>query len=226
MEERNSRRRVSRFAYFVQRRAYLVYVFLLINTLVFFSWKTSLGSSGQLFMQRHFLVSVGHLNAGYIWTPLTSAFSHLYDWHFLINMIVLFSFGGFIERLLGSRRFFAFYMAAAVTASLSHCLVSWSLLGGDTPALGASGALAGLVAVFALAFPRNKILLFGLIPIPAFWAFAGFVALDLVGLALQTSGYGASIGHGAHLGGAAFGVIYYLTRLRGRLRVIVAPSFE
>lgn len=86
------------------------------------------------------------------------------------------------------------------------------------PALGASGAIAGLILVFSLVFPKEKILLFGLVPIPALWGALAFVGLDIWGLVAQTKGGGLPIGHGAHLGGALSGFLYFRFYLRPRLR--------
>ena len=85
-------------------------------------------------------------------------------------------------------------------------------------ALGASGAIAGLVLVFSLIFPREKILLMGIIPVPALFGALAFVGLDLWGLTAQAHGGGLPIGHGAHLGGALTGMLYYVFFLRRRIR--------
>ena len=68
--------------------------------------------------------------------------------------------------------------------------------------------------MFALLFPRARILLFGIIPMPALVGALLFVGLDVVGLIAQTEGGGLPIGHGAHLGGAATGVLYYFLVIR------------
>ena len=104
--------------------------------------------------------------------------------------------------------------------SLSHALTSQFFL--DQPnldALGASGAIAGIIMAFALSFPREKILLFGILPMPAIFGAFAFMGLDLWGLYEQSSGSGLSIGHGAHLGGAFAGLFshfLYLKRLKSK----------
>ncbi len=166
-------------------------------------------------MTANFLVSWLHLEAGRYWTLITAAFSHNLLWHFLINMLVLQSFGTIVEQVLGSMRFLTFYLLAGVVSSLTHCLVSAFYIGNPAiPALGASGAISGLVLVFSLLFPKEKILVFGLIPIPALFGALAFISLDLWGLSAQASGGGLPIGHGAHLGGALTGIVYYFVFLR------------
>ena len=84
-------------------------------------------------------------------------------------------------------------------------------------ALGASGALAGVILLFSLAFPKERLYILGLIPIPAIFGALAFVGLDIWGLVAQSKGGGLPIGHGAHLGGALAGGIYFLIR-RARKR--------
>ncbi len=193
-------------------------VILGINIVVFLGWQAAIADRTLLpFFVGNFEVSLVHLAHGRLWTLLTAAFSHNQLWHLAVNMIVLWSFGSLLERLWGTRLFVGFYLAAAVVSSVSHCLVTLVVLGrSDISAVGASGALAGLLIAFAFTFPREKILLFGVIPIPALVAVLAFVGLDLWGLAAQSQGGGLPIGHGAHLGGAAFGALFWLAVLRHR----------
>jgi membrane associated rhomboid family serine protease len=72
--------------------------------------------------------------------------------------------------------------------------------------------------LFALLYPREKLLLFGIIPLPAMFGALAFVGLDVWGVVAQAQGGGLPIGHGAHLGGALTGLLYYLFVLRPRLK--------
>lgn len=197
-------------------RPRVVQVTLVINVIVFAAWLGARVSPGlRELMLTDFLVSPSRILAGRWWTVLTSVFSHLELWHLLINMLVLWSFGPVIERVLGHRKFAAFYVGTGVLASISHCLTSALLLGNlQSAALGASGALSGVLLVFALLFPRHKILVFGIIPIPALIGALAFVGLDVWGLVAQAQGGGLPIGHGAHLGGAVCGFLYWLVVFR------------
>jgi membrane associated rhomboid family serine protease len=203
-------------------------VIVAINVVVFLAWLVAAhGSDLWSFLATNFLVSTTRLQHGLWWTLLTAAFSHQELWHILLNMIVLWSFGSVLERLLGPRLFLAFYLLSAVVSSASHCLVSSYLLHDDRlAALGASGAVSAVLIAFALAFPRQKILLFGVVPIPALVGAALFVAIDLWGLTAQTRGSGLPIGHGAHLGGALCGVLFWAFYLRGRIRPALSRPAE
>ena len=167
-------------------------------------------------MVTNFLVSWVHLQHGLVWTLLTAAFSHSELWHIAINMVVLWSFGSVLERLLGWRVFLAFYLGSGVVASVAHCVVSWAMGRPEISALGASGAVSALLLVYALLFPKARLLVFGIIPIPALAGALFFVGLDLWGLVAQGQGGGLPIGHGAHLGGALCGFLFWWFALRGR----------
>jgi membrane associated rhomboid family serine protease len=197
-------------------RSPAVSIIIGLNVLVFLTWQaTSLVPGLFEFMTENFLVSTSHILHGYVWTLITAAFSHNELWHLAINMFVLWSFGTVLEHLWGTRVFVLFYLAAAVVASISHCAVSSFLMGrDDILALGASGAVSGLLLAYALHFPRHRILLFGIVPVPALAGVLAFVGLDLWGLIAQGRGGGLPIGHGAHLGGALAGALIYFLYLR------------
>lgn len=191
---------------------------IVLNVLVFFAWLYPSENVVE-FMIQNFLVSWTGLSEGRYWTLLTSAFSHNMFWHIFINMFVLQNFGSVLEQLIGSKAFLKFYLVAAVFSSFCHAFVSaWILHEPDIPALGASGAVSGLILVFSLVFPKEKILVLGLIPVPAIFGALLFIGLDVWGLIAQAGGGGLPIGHGAHLGGALAGIIYFFGYLKPRLR--------
>lgn len=216
----------------MQRRPLVAPVILALNVVVFLLWQLALRSSPPvapwgpdavsaptllLVLERGFWTSAVHLLHGRVWTLLTAAFSHMDILHLALNMMVLWGFGGLLERLLGRARFTALYLTAAVFSSVSHCVVSTLLMSQPSKAaLGASGALSAVVLVYALLFPRHRILLFGVIPLPALTAALLFVGLDLWGLVAQARGGGLPIGHGAHLGGALIGFVWWALDLRRR----------
>lgn len=144
-----------------------------------------------------------------VWTLLTAAFAHLGPWHLLWNMLFLHWFGPDLEQIYGRRNFLVLYLYAALVGSLAHVVYShhW---GFDVPALGASGAVMGVVLVTATFYPQRTILLFFVLPIPL-WALAGFKLLgDIAGI----MGPGGGVSNAGHLGGAAAGLTFKLLDLR------------
>lgn len=191
----------------------VVNLLLTVNLAVFFLWIWP--TVPMEVMAEHFLVSWAHLAQGHLWVLLTAFFSHNLLVHLLINMIVLVSFGPPLERIMGSRRFFGFFVAAGLVGSLAHAVTSYALIGHpEQAALGASSALAGVLLLYSLSFPKARVLLFFVIPLPAIVAALAFIAIDIWGLFMQIEGEGFPIGHGAHLGGAVVGIAYYLFKGR------------
>lgn len=188
---------------------------IMINIWIFLLWNFY-GYIHPEFMINNFLVSWTLLSQGRVWTLLTSVFSHNMFLHIFINMFVFFNFGLIVESYLGSFRFLIFYLVAGMIGSLVHSLVCAYLLHQpNLMALGASGAISGVVMLFALLYPKEKVFLFGIVPLPAIWAAVLFTGIDAMGLINQTRGYNAPIGYGAHLGGALTGLIYYaIQRIR------------
>jgi rhomboid protease GluP len=98
--------------------------------------------------------SAERVRQGQLWRPLSAAFLHGPALHILLNMMVLQGFGGFLEAVLGWRRYLIVYGAAALVGGLASALV-----GGARLSVGASGAIWGLMlAGFALARARNALL--------------------------------------------------------------------
>jgi membrane associated rhomboid family serine protease len=183
-----------------------------INVVIFILWNL-LAMEHSEFMIKNFLVSWAHVKEGRFWTLITSIFSHNMLLHIFINMYVLFNFGPVLETLMGPRSFILFFLLCGIVGSLGHCFSGAFIL--NEPklmALGASGAISGVVLLFALIFPRQKIYLLGILPLPALGGAIIFITLDLLGLISQTKGINIPIGHGAHLGGACCAIIYYLVR--------------
>jgi membrane associated rhomboid family serine protease len=197
-------------------------ILIILNVIVYCAWLGFAPKAWGLdedFMARHFLVSWSSLTEGRWWTLLGSVFSHVTFLHLFVNMFVLNSFGRFLEQFFGPKFYLGFYLVAGIVSSFSHAALSNFLLNQpDLPALGASGAIAGLVMLFSFIFPKQKIVLFAIIPLPALVGAVAFVALDVWGLVAQANGGGLPIGHGAHLGGALTGLLTYLLIVRPRLQ--------
>ncbi len=149
---------------------------------------------------------------GQVWRLLTSAFCHdrTSVWHLVFNMLFLFWFGVTLESMYGSREFLLFYLAAAVVASLAY--VGLDLLtGASVPAIGASGAVMAVTMLYAIHYPRDVIYVMWVIPVEVRWLVVLYVIFDLhpVLLALAGDRVATGIGHAAHLGGLAFGFLYW-----------------
>jgi len=143
------------------------------------------------------------------WQLITYAFLHQpfpgYT-HILFNMLALFMFGASLEQFLGSRRFTVYYFACLLAAGLTQLTVVGAT-GALEPTYGASGAIFGLLLAYAMFFPRQRILVFFAIPMPA-WLFV--TLYGVAELYLGVAGRQQSVAHFAHLGGMLGGAVMLL----------------
>ena len=151
------------------------------------------------------------------WKFLTCGFAHAsypYYQHVLFNMLGLFFLGRIVEQRYGRKEFLWFYMVTIVLGSVSWCVLnSINGLAADVSLVGASGAITGVVMLFALNFPKQTILLFFVIPMPAWVLGVMIVLFNLFGTAGAGGEQGGpQIAYGVHLAGAGFALAYYQFR--------------
>lgn len=175
---------------------------------------------------------------GQLWRLVTPIFLHLGVWHLFFNMLALYWAGHRLEERYGSAEFTLFYLLAGTFASTANHLAVEAGVNATLFEAGASGAVCAALVVFAFNFPRERLLLFFVIPMPAWGLVVLFVLLDLAGAAGLRPGQ--NIGFVVHLGGALFGALYHLTgvelaapfrrsrrpRARPQLRVVPPPEEE
>lgn len=103
-----------------------------------------------------------------LWTLLTSVFMHAGFMHLFFNMLSLWFIGAFVERIIGRKRFFWFYIIAGIIAGLFFALLAGlfgygigeKIFGSpDVSGVGASGAIFGLLGLLAVLTPKNKVYL-------------------------------------------------------------------
>lgn len=130
---------------------------------------------------------------------VTHMFAHGGFFHILFNMYALWMFGSVLERVWGPKRFLIFYLACGLAAGVAQMLIM------QGAAVGASGAIMGLLAGFAYLFPNTPFYILPFpFPIKAKFLVAIYAALDLFG---GFSGSNDGIAHFAHLGGLVMGFI-------------------
>ncbi len=147
------------------------------------------------------------------WQYVTHMFVHLEFGHVFFNMLALWMFGVELANLWGAKRFTTYYFLCGIGAGVIHSI--WTYFMGDIhPAIGASGAVMGVVVGFAVLFPKRIVYLSMFIPMPAKYAAIVFVGIDLF---MGVTRAGDGVAHFAHLGGAAIGFLtLWLIRRRQR----------
>ena len=147
------------------------------------------------------------------WQLVTYSFLHGSVGHIFFNMLGLYMFGSDIERLFGTRFYLAYYFVSVVVAGVTHMVITGLMGAAQTPMVGASGGIYGLLLAFGWYFPQRRVvLLFPPIPMAARTFVIVFGALELV---FGVTGTQAGVAHFAHLGGMLGGWLMIEYR-RGR----------
>ncbi len=154
---------------------------------------------------------------GQVWRLVTCAFCHsrLAIWHILFNMVLLYWFGTRLESMYGSREFLLFYLAAAVAGSVAYVALAL-YTDSNAAAIGASGAVMGVMILYTVWYPFETFLLCWVFPVPIWILMCVYVLYDLhpVLLALSGDQLYTGVAHAGHLGGLAFGLVYWQFGLR------------
>ena len=192
---------------------------LLINIIVFIA--TLLRED---FMVRTFALFYPASDLFRPWQFVTHMFMHGGFWHIFFNMYTFFFFGTMLERTLGSKKFLWFYFITGFGAVALHMLVQWLQVRAganvaaiyQTPVLGASGAVYGVLIGYAMLFPNDRMtLLFPPVTLKAKWMMLIFAGIELMTGAVGTAD---GVAHFAHLGGMLFGALLIIWwRKTGRL---------
>ena len=192
-----------------QAATQLLWILMGINVAVFVAWTQSRGTLLEGLMELHFRASLESVAAGRIWTLITAAFSHQDVYHLLFNLIGLYVFGRAIAEARGARALLELYLVGGGLSFVGHVAYS-ATTGYLAPALGASGAVMALAAVFGAMFPNRTLMLNFIIPVPAVVLVVGFIVMDVVGMLNPGNG----VANAAHLAGVAYGLLYFVTRVR------------
>lgn len=134
------------------------------------------------------------------WTLVTYMFAHGNLGHVFFNMLGLFFFGPPLEARWGSNEFLKFYFICGLGGAALSFLFAF-----NSPIIGASAAVYGVLLAFAMNWPDMPIYIWGIFPVQAKWLAIFFVALSLYS-AFQ--GRADGLAHFAHLGGFAAGFLY------------------
>jgi membrane associated rhomboid family serine protease len=168
---------------------------LIATVLMFFVQQTASGVTSLLY-----LVPTEVLARP--WTLVTYMFLHGGLGHIFWNMLGLYFFGPRVESRMGSQRFLTLYLVSGIVGALFSVV-----LAPRYAVLGASGAVLGVLMAFARFWPRERLYIWGVLPIEARWLVLIYAAIDILGF----NGFGRlGIANVAHLGGFAGALLYLL----------------
>jgi len=141
----------------------------------------------------------------------TSMFLHADIFHILFNMYFLYLFGRAVEEALGGLRFLALYLVSGITASIFHTAFGFmgTWLDYTIPAIGASGAISGVLGAYLILYPGTSLIMGWFFPFPLFFRMKAAYYLLLWFAAQVFYGYARAAGGTAvfaHAGGFVAGI--------------------
>ena len=143
------------------------------------------------------------------WQVITHMFMHGGPRHLFFNMLALFFVGSKLEIHWGAKKFLNFYLLTGLGSVLlygivQHYEVMNGLIGINSSARGASGAIFGLLTAYGLYWPNTEFHIYGIVPVKVKY----IVIFSIVGaLFMGLTGQQQGVGHFAHLGGALIGFL-------------------
>lgn len=157
-------------------------------------------------------------------TLVTYMFLHADIFHLLGNMIFLWVFGDDVEEAMGPLRFIAFYIGGGIVAALVFVASSPHA---TAPLVGASGAIAGVLAAYLMFRPCQKVMVFlpwfllwfivhPVVRLDAFWVLGGWVGIQFWQISVQTQD---EVAYMAHVGGLIAGAAMFALLRRRAVRL-------
>ena len=150
-------------------------------------------------------------------TMITSMFLHGGWGHLGGNMLFLWIFGDNIEHRLGHLRFVIFYVICGLAASIAHIVLN---SGSAVPAVGASGAISGVLGGYLLMFPRNRVYVMtwgGVVGVPALFMLGLWIVMQFIS-GMTADARGGGVAYMAHIGGFVAGLVLAPLFALGRSR--------
>jgi membrane associated rhomboid family serine protease len=166
---------------------------------------------------------------GYVWQLITYSFLHGDLMHLLFNSLAVWMFGTELMRLWGTKEFFRFYTICAVGGAITKILAAYLLIPAimgpadgqasiAQPMIGASGAVYGFLAAYAIFFGDQMMYVLFLFPMKAKHVAILFGLISLWSMFMEAPGSQGGIAHSAHLGGMVAGFLYLYIRAWRRIR--------
>jgi membrane associated rhomboid family serine protease/HSP20 family molecular chaperone IbpA len=142
-------------------RPYVTYLLIAINAIIFLAEVIVTANFSDRASTNALLETYGAIPnkilGGDIFSAISSMFLHGGIAHLIGNMLFLFVFGDNIEDKFGRIKYVLIYIGWGIAAALAHSIYAMSTGGGEIPAIGASGAVSGVLGAYLVLFPRAKI---------------------------------------------------------------------
>ena len=143
------------------------------------------------------------------WQFLTYMFIHQGFMHIFFNMLGLLFFGFAIEKAIGSKEFLLFYFVCGIASGLFSFVIYYFTGSYRIFLMGASGAIYAVLFAYAVCFPRSRLYVWGILPVPAPILVLAYAIIEVVEQFVSSS----NIAHMTHLFGFAAAWLYFLIRM-------------
>ncbi|MFL9838500.1 rhomboid family intramembrane serine protease [Flavobacterium sp. ST-75] len=161
----------------------------------------------NVYFFRKYDFHIGSIRAGEQYRMFTSAFLHADPMHLIFNMYALYLFGFDVIWGMGVLEFVIIYFASLICGNLLTLYFHKNDL--FYRAIGASGAVMGVMYSSIVMFPDKQLLLFFVIPMPSYVLGIGYLLYSIYGMKAKAD----NIGHTAHFGGAIGGLVFTLCKM-------------
>ena len=189
---------------------------VLVNVAVYIL--QSLSGKEDVFFRLFGLVPSSFLSELMIWQPFTYMFFHAPFYssvgisHILLNMLGLWVFGRELEQAWGKNNFLKYYFVTGIGSGLVTFLFQ---INSDSPVIGASGAVYGVLLAYGLSYPNRMLYIWGIIPVKSLWLVVIMGTIAFFGLLGNADG----ISHITHISGMVIG--YFMLNKKWRWRELL-----
>ena len=189
---------------------------VLVNVAVYIL--QSLSGKEDVFFRLFGLVPSSFLTELMIWQPFTYMFFHAPFYssvgisHILLNMLGLWVFGRELEQAWGKNNFLKYYFVTGIGSGLVTFLFQ---INSDSPVIGASGAVYGVLLAYGLSYPNRMLYIWGIIPVKSLWLVIIMGTIAFFGLLGNADG----ISHVTHISGMIIG--YFMLNKKWRWRELL-----
>jgi membrane associated rhomboid family serine protease len=200
---------------------FINYGLILINVAVFV-YQITLQHADLVSMVQQFAFIPADFTTGLMNAPfslstyypvITAMFIHGSLGHILFNMLYLYIFGDNVEDRMGHWKYLVFYLLTGFLAAMAQYVIG---IYGETPMVGASGAISGILAAYLFIYPHSRvltitpfILVFTLIPVPAFFYILLWFFLQILNAVSSLFQEVGNVAWMAHIGGFVGGAVLY-----------------
>ena len=162
------------------------------------------------YYSNYLALSVAGMYHHMFWQPVTYMFMHGGLSHLFFNMLALVFFGINTERALGSKEFLLFYFLCGILSGLISVGIYFFTGYYNLLLIGASGAIYSVLLAYAVIFPRSRIFIWGILPVPAPVLVIVYAVIEL---GSQIFSLGGIVAHLTHLAGFAMAWLYFKIRM-------------